>query len=202
MRSASLSEAGRLVELVGSRLCHDLANPLGAIANGVELLQMADGDGAELALVADSVAHAAARLRFLRVAYGAAAPGQMLGQDDCAAILADLYHGSRFAVRWEIEGARPRGEVKLAFLLLQCAESALPRGGTASVTQGPEGWRIAAEGARMKEEPALWALLSGGPLPEGLRPAEVQFALAPHAAAALGRRITATLGGSDIRLDF
>jgi histidine phosphotransferase ChpT len=69
-----------LCALIGSRLCHDLVSPVGAIGNGVELLSM-EGAGApmpagaaELSLVRESVENAQARLRFFRIAFGDAAP--------------------------------------------------------------------------------------------------------------------------------
>lgn len=194
----------RLVELVGSRICHDLANPIGAITNGVELMQMADpgGSGAELQLVADSVAHASARLRMMRIAFGAAAPGQMIACKEAAQILAGCYGGSRLEVTWQTGSDRQRGEVKLAFLLLQCLEAVLPRGGAVQLMQDGGRWRIAARAERVKDAPGLWALLAGAPLPEGLGPAEVQFALAPRAAAALGRRITVEPGAAGVTLGF
>ncbi|MDH3263529.1 MAG: histidine phosphotransferase family protein [Paracoccaceae bacterium] len=197
-------EAGALSALIGSRICHDLANPIGAIANGVELLQMAGaGPGSpELALVADSVAHASARLRFFRVAFGAAGPGQMLGRSETALILADSYGGGRLAVSWGVTTDQPRAEVKVAFLLLQCIESNLPRGGEAHVSLAGGRWRLEARAERMKEEPGLWALLDGRPLPETLKPAEVQFALAPRAAAAVGRRIAAEVRPGTVALTF
>lgn len=197
-------EAGALAALIGSRICHDLANPIGAIANGVELLQMAGtGPGSpELALVADSVAHASARLRFFRVAFGAAGPGQMLSRSETALILADSYDGGRLSVTWGVGTDQPRAEVKVAFLLLQCIEAALPRGGEAHVSLAGGRWRIEARGERVKEEPGLWALLDGRPLPDTLKPAEVQFALAPRAAASAGRSIVAELGPETVAIGF
>lgn len=202
--AAEESELDRLVELASSRLCHDLANPIGAIANGVELLQMAGAEpgGPELALVAEAVAHAAARLKFMRIAFGAAGAGQTVGRGEAELILADSYGGGRLGVVWAVAGDRPRAEVQIAFLLLQCLETAMPRGGEVRVALAGERWRIEARGERMKEIPGLWALLGGGARPEGLKPAEVQFALAPRAAARLGRRIAVEPGAETVTLGF
>ena len=53
-----------LAALVGSRICHDLISPIGAIGNGVELLSLTDGDtGAEMDLINESVQNANARIR-------------------------------------------------------------------------------------------------------------------------------------------
>ena len=69
--------AGELSQLLGSRLCHDLVSPLGAIGNGVELLEMSpDFPGIaacpELQLIAESVSSARARIQIFRVAFGQA----------------------------------------------------------------------------------------------------------------------------------
>ena len=70
MGQAPLSP-GALAQLVGSRICHDLISPVGAIGNGLELLAMAGGrtmpgGSAELELISDSVVQANARIRFFR----------------------------------------------------------------------------------------------------------------------------------------
>ena len=57
-----------LAALIGSRICHDLVSPIGAIGNGVELLAMAGAAGPEVRLIAESVAAANARIRFFRIA--------------------------------------------------------------------------------------------------------------------------------------
>ena len=58
-----------LAALVGSRICHDLISPIGAIGNGLELFLMDTAGGPELALITESISHAKARIRFFRVAY-------------------------------------------------------------------------------------------------------------------------------------
>ena len=62
-----------LASLIGSRICHDLISPIGAICNGLELMQL-DGRpiSPEMTLISESVNHANARIRFLRVAFGMA----------------------------------------------------------------------------------------------------------------------------------
>ncbi|TAL01005.1 MAG: hypothetical protein EPO08_11820 [Rhodospirillaceae bacterium] len=65
-------EALLLTQLLCTRLCHDLAGPVGAVAAGVEL---AGGDPTQvdeetLALIGSSSAAASRKLKFLRVALG------------------------------------------------------------------------------------------------------------------------------------
>ena len=70
-----MSNSPDLAALLGSRICHDLISPIGAIGNGVELMLM-DGAGRapEVALISESVDAANARIRFFRVAYGVSSP--------------------------------------------------------------------------------------------------------------------------------
>jgi len=114
-----------LAGLVGSRLCHDLISPLGAIGNGLELLSLTGGSGgSELSLVSDSVASATGRLRFFRIAYGGGAQEGALARREIVAILTDLTRGSRLRIDWDIAEPRPRSAVKRAFLAVQCLETA------------------------------------------------------------------------------
>ena len=108
-----------LTPLVGSRICHDLVNPLGAISNGVELLNMTPGAGGpEIALIAESVEAANARIRFFRVAYGAATENQVLEDKEISDILTGMSVGARQNMVWQASGSHPRSEVRMIFLLM------------------------------------------------------------------------------------
>lgn len=191
-----------LAALLGSRICHDLISPLGAIGNGVELLSMAGtAAGPEMALIAESVANANARIRYFRIAFGAAAPDQRLGRPETLAVLADLTAGGRIAIDWQPEGDQSRREVKLAFLGLQCLESALPWGGQITVSRQGTAWLLRAEAQRLKTDPALWGLLTGTGAAE-ISAAQVHFALMPAEAARQNRTVQADLGETAISLRF
>ncbi|GKY87925.1 histidine phosphotransferase family protein [Sinisalibacter aestuarii] len=164
-----------LVALVGSRIAHDLASPIGAIANGVELLGLTGpADSPELALIAASVENASARIKAFRLAFGAAAPGQTVTEAD---MLALATAGERkLTLDWQPEGDVPRAEAKLALLALMCLETAMPWGGTARANRQGAHWRITATADRLKIDPPLWNALDGAALPEGLAAAQVHFA--------------------------
>lgn len=177
-----------LVALVGSRLCHDLISPLGAIGNGVELLAMSGaGMSPELQLIAESVASASARLKFFRVAFGQASAAQRLGRPEIAALLEDLTRGGRLRIEWQAEGDQARGLVKLCFLAVLCLETALPWGGRLRIRTAEGRWCLEAEAQRTKCDPAIWARLDG-PGAE-VSPAQVQFALLPLEAERQGRKL-------------
>ena len=184
-----------LAALIGSRICHDLTSPLGAIANGLELLELSGQTGSpEMALIAQSVTHAKARVQFLRVAFGAAGAGHRMGGSELAGIVTDHVRGGRVQIDWPAGAEVPRPEAKLAFLVLMCLETALPFGGQIAVVRDGGRWHFEAEAERMRDQAELWSALSGRtPMPD-LAPPKVQFPLAAHMAAQLGRRIQVEQG--------
>ncbi|MEM1235477.1 MAG: histidine phosphotransferase family protein [Pseudomonadota bacterium] len=168
----------RLTPLVGSRICHDLINPLGAISNGVELLTMTPGAGGpEIALIAESVEAANARIRFFRVAYGDASPTQILEDAEISTILKGMSVGARQQMFWNAQGAHPRDEIRLIFLLLQCLETAMPFGGHITVIGHKGAWTVRGEADQFAEISSLWDLIRRGEEPSDLAAAHVQFAL-------------------------
>lgn len=193
-----------LTALLGSRICHDLISPLGAIGNGVELLMMSsDTTGPEIALISESVSNATARIRFFRIAYGMAPPGQTVSRGEVRSILDDMTRGGRLNIDWRIPGDPPRPETKLAFLALQCLETALPFGGRITVTADDGGWRIEAQAEKMKIDDALWVRLDGAaPEAAQIAPAHVQFALLPEEATRLGRRLRLTRAEGRIAIGY
>ncbi|WP_395543501.1 histidine phosphotransferase family protein [Neotabrizicola sp. sgz301269] len=198
-----MSEHPDLAALIGSRICHDLISPIGAIGNGVELLMMERGAASpEMALIAESVANANARIRFFRVAFGAAGQDARIARGEVVSILADMMRGGRIQVDWLSPPELSRPEVKLAFLLLQCVETALAYGGKVRVERGETGWLIQAEAARMKIDPALWEVLTERHAPPEIAAGQVHFALVPGALAAQGRRLVTELKDNAIRLRF
>ncbi|MCB2130022.1 MAG: histidine phosphotransferase [Rhodobacteraceae bacterium] len=178
-----------LAAMIGSRICHDLISPIGAIGNGMELLTMSGSQlGPEIALISESVSNANARIRFFRIAFGSAKRGQTVARSEILSTLSDMTVGSRLSLRWKVAGDRDRVDVKCAFLALQCMESALPYGGEVTVDADGDGWTIAADAARTMINPECWALLDGSGDASALVPAQVQFALLPRELARDGRR--------------
>ena len=114
--NASINKTSVSVEdlnaLVGSRICHNLISPLGAISNGVELLNMTGANTApEVALIAESVENANARIRYFRVAFGATNEAASFSHGEAVSILKDAYKSSRTSVSWRVSGDITRAEV-------------------------------------------------------------------------------------------
>jgi histidine phosphotransferase ChpT len=192
-----------LAALVGSRICHDLISPLGAIGNGVELMALTDGNtDAEMALIAESVANANARIRFFRIAYGSAAVEQMVGRSEVLSVLAASARGGRFTYFWQVEGDQPRRDVRAAFLLLQCFESAFPLGGDIHVTMQGDTWELTAQGDRLKIDAPLWDSLTKPRSRHEHTAAEVQFALLPKVLSDNRRTLAVEYGENRIRATF
>ncbi|MEM7321344.1 MAG: histidine phosphotransferase family protein [Pseudomonadota bacterium] len=191
-----------LATLIGSRICHDLISPVGAITNGLELLEMSGlQPGPEMDLIADSVGNAAARIRFFRIAYGVAGE-QDLSADEVSNLLADLTGSGRVRVDWTVQGSAPRAEVRLAFLALQCCESAMPLGGNVRMERQDGAWSIAGMADIIAVEPTLWEGLSRPGAIEKVTPAQVQFALLPAVAADMGRRIGVSARDTAVTITF
>lgn len=192
-----------LNSLIGSRICHDLISPLGAIGNGVELLSMTGASPVpEIELIAESVENANARIRFFRVAYGASNETTMIGNTEVRRILGDLYRGNRIQVDWRIDDDTRRIEAKLAFLILQCFESALPWGGKVAVTRNGKTWSIFGTSERLKVEPELWELLSKVISNPDISASNVHFALVAPTGKAAGREVKTNFNGNSISVNF
>lgn len=182
----------QLATLIGSRICHDLISPIGAIGNGVELLGLTgstDDNSPELDLISQSVENANAKIRYFRISFGATSTKHFLGRQEVLSILAASAKGGRFAYFWQIETDQPRSEIQIAFLLMQCFETALPMGGDIHIRLNGDQWELKANGPRLAMEPALWAALTDPQVTIAHTAAQVQFALLPNVLAEVGKTL-------------
>ncbi|WP_243612798.1 histidine phosphotransferase family protein [Shimia aestuarii] len=193
-----------LAALVGSRICHDLISPVGAIGNGLELITMSgDATGPEIGLISGSVSNATARIRFFRIAFGLASGNQLVPELEIRTILADSYHESRISLDWLVEGAVARPELRAVFLALLCAETALGRGGVLSILRQASGiWQVVALSDTLTLKESSWQAIETGLPPEGLTPNEVEFGLLPCVIETLQRRLAVTREEDRITLSF
>jgi histidine phosphotransferase ChpT len=190
-----------LSALVSARLCHDLISPMGAIGNGLELLQLSAGPAAaELALVNESLATALAKLRFYRVAFGPADALARQSFDEATQLTDAMFHG-RFTVTWPDHGGdMPRPVARAVCLAILCLEKSLPMGGHVRIAFAQDGITLAVDGRRTAPPPALWAHVTDGtPVPD-LKPDGVQFALLRRALAGIGHRLEAAFTESAVSL--
>ena len=192
-----------LTALLGSRICHDLISPIGAISNGLELLIM-DGSqgGPEMVLISESVANANARIRFFRVAFGLAQTDQRIARSEVQSILTDVTRGGRLQVEWTSDTDLARAEVKLAFLLIQCLEHAMAYGGRVVINSQDGRWQISGQAEKLRIDTALWEVLANPNANPPITPALVQFPLAAEELLTRGFRLKTTLNQRDILLEF
>jgi histidine phosphotransferase ChpT len=124
-----------LAALLCSRICHDVISPVGALNNGIELLEEPGAEEDAMALVRVSARNASARLQFMRIAYGAA--GSATSQIDTgdAENVAHAYMANeKSELTWTgLRAYQPKAVVKLILNLVIIANGSVPRGGTLEV---------------------------------------------------------------------
>ncbi|MCB1354211.1 MAG: histidine phosphotransferase [Rhodobacteraceae bacterium] len=188
-----------LSALVSARFCHDLISPLGAIGNGLELLQMTNGGAAspELDLITDSLANALARIRFFRIAFGPADPDTELSCDEAAEITRAMYSG-RFTVAWEAgSGSLPRPVGRVIFLAILCLEKSLPMGGLVRVSMAEDTISLNVDGRRTAAPAELWAHVTDGTPLAAPRSESIQFPMLREALEQTGLGIEARFGEAE-----
>jgi histidine phosphotransferase ChpT len=161
-----------LASLLCSRLCHDLMSPIGALNNGIELLaDETDPDMREkcLELLADSARASANKLKFFRLAFGAAGGfGEEVDTHEAEMALEGLFGPERrIELGWIVKDEKlPKGAVKLLLNLGMLAGDALVRGGRLDVgaerRSGKVELAVRAEGPRILLDPALRDTLANG----------------------------------------
>lgn len=131
-------EAHDLAALLCSRVCHDIISPVGAINNGLEVLEEEDNEemrGFALELVRKSATQASAKLQFARLAFGAAgSAGAEIDLADAEKVARGLLQNEKAELSWTAPAAlMAKNRVKLLLNTLLIAVSAIPRGGSIKV---------------------------------------------------------------------
>jgi histidine phosphotransferase ChpT len=142
-----------------SRVCHDLVGPMGAVVNGLEVLED-ERDAAmradALKIVSSSAEQALARLQFLRIAFGAAGSvGAELDLGEVGRLAKGLLSSGKVNLDWQAVHANwPKDWAKLLMNATMLAADCLPRGGDVRVNTGgesaPPSFRIEATGPHAK----------------------------------------------------
>ncbi|UWQ16546.1 histidine phosphotransferase family protein [Jannaschia sp. M317] len=189
-----------LVALLGSRLCHDLVSPIGAIGNGLELLELSGGGGEEIALIRASLDAALARIAFFRLAFGKAGTGPQVSAREVQDVLHAMYRDTRTRIKWTDTDDHPRSEMRLACLALNCLEVATPWGATVEVSRNPNAWVFHVDAKRLKIDAPLWQGLGRGTLPDDLKGSEVQFGILARDCRRLRRPISVSADDSHLSL--
>jgi histidine phosphotransferase ChpT len=195
-----------LAALLCSRICHDLISPVGAVGNGLELMEPARPDEMEVRdLLADSARTALAALEFFRLAFGAAHGGSgPLGGSEVQAIARGFIQGGRRTLEWHASTqSMPRSAAKLLLLMLLTASGAAQLGGVLTVetaTTDPLQLTVTAEGRRVAMSDEARGIIEGAAPPADLPAREAHLAALARHALAMGARIGVEITPERIRL--
>ncbi|MEM9331784.1 MAG: histidine phosphotransferase family protein [Pseudomonadota bacterium] len=196
-----------LAALLCSRVCHDVISPVGAIANGIELLdEGADEETSEIAmdLIRSSAKNASAKLQFARIAFGAAgSAGAHIDTGDAEAV-ARAYFDNEKKTDLEWSGERAllaKNKVKFLLNLLLVGLGAIPRGGTVKVEimdpNGEARFKITSNGMKARVPSAFLDLLNGT-FEEAIDAHAIQPIYTLQLAKAAGLSVTAKLEGESV----
>jgi histidine phosphotransferase ChpT len=159
-----------LAAMLCSRVCHDVISPVGAIVNGLEVLEdESEPSMREVAieLIKRSANSASARLQFCRLAFGAAGSvGASIDTGDAEAVARGLLETEKTALSWKADRKfLPKNKVKLLLNLCQIASATIPRGGVIEVDVAGDGnaaaLSITSKGANAKLQTGFADLLCG-----------------------------------------
>jgi histidine phosphotransferase ChpT len=157
-----------LAALLCSRVCHDLISPVGAIVNGLEVLDEDKDEETKtfaLDLIKKSARQASAKLQFCRLAFGAAgSAGAQIELGDAEKAARGLIEDGKTTIVWNLPRELvAKNRAKLLLNMLMVAVGAIPRGGTLTVEPAGTGYRVAASGLNARLTQATAELLSGSP---------------------------------------
>jgi histidine phosphotransferase ChpT len=200
----------RFAELLASRLCHDLVSPIGAINNGVELLEEFGGGGSDeaMGLIASSGRQAARRLQFYRVAFGLAGSQIVQSVGDVRSLLGGMLEGGKSTLEWDeaaIRAPEIAGWGKLLMNMVALASESLVRGGTMRVTVTINGEQarlsVAANGAGCRLHEDIRQALDPAVPVEALNARGAQPHFTARLASRMGGKLEITEPGPD-RMTF
>lgn len=187
--------------LLCSRLCHDLLSPVGALNNGLELL--ADEHDPEmrarcLELLSESAKASANKLKFFRLAFGAAGGfGETVDTREAQAAIEGLFGDNhRVKIGWMVEDpVLPKQAIKVLLNLALIGGDALIRGGQldigAEIVDGSIEIVVRADGPRIVLDPELRGALAGG---------QDDMPITPRAAAAFLAHALVTQGEGTLQV--
>src|ERR1044071_6825797 len=175
--SAPTLSALALAALLCSRVCHDLISPVGAIVNGLEVLEEEKDEATKtfaLDLIKKSAGTASAKLQFCRIAFGAAgSAGAQIDTGDAEKISRGFLEDDKTKLDWKLPRVlMAKNRVKLLLNLLLITGQTIPRGGQLTVEPIGSGetrsFKVRPTGANAKIQPAAASLLAGATGSEGL----------------------------------
>jgi histidine phosphotransferase ChpT len=197
-----------LAALISSKICHDVIGPVGAIYNGLEILDEDDNAQAKsyaLDVIRNVTTQASARLQFARFAFGAAgSAGAMIDRATAEQISRGILAQGKHRLVWKCApGQLGKDRVKLLLNLFSAAVTALPRGGDIEVALGgalkQPSFSIRCRGVGARPPQYLTDFVSGAQAPQ-LDAMTIQAYYTWRLAGACSMRLEILKDGSDIIL--
>jgi histidine phosphotransferase ChpT len=175
------NKTASVVELLASRICHDLVSPVGAINNGVEFMEEMGDDPEQrkeaLGLISHSASQASAKLMAFRIAYGAGGRDGNVKPEDVQKAFSQLIAGDgKISQTWDPYGnlgpkPLPYAYCKMLMCTMMLAMECLVKGGYISVRPGEGNQTIViAEGKDVMVRDNVEAALKQDLSPEQLDP--------------------------------
>ena len=126
-----------------------------------------------------------------RVAFGDVKISSEIKTSMVQQMIRSMYQNGRLKVSFNVtEAGLPRGEVKLALLLLFCIESSLPMGGTCEITRNDGTWILNTSGPRISPKMDLWEVATRTKPAVGISPSDVHFLVAELTATQIGTTVS------------
>jgi histidine phosphotransferase ChpT len=200
-------EALDLAALLCSRVCHDIISPVGAIINGLEVLDENNGEDMKdfaFDLIRKSAAQASAKLQFARLAFGAAgSTGAEIDLGDAEKVATGYMQGEKAEFSFQAPRVlMAKNKVKLLLNLILLAVGAVPRGGNISVVVEGDAERplfmLRSSGPSARIPPAFEKLVPGDIAGIAIDAQAVQAYYTGALARACGMSVTAELEGADV----
>jgi len=199
-----------LAALLSSRVCHDVISPVGAIVNGLEVLEEEKDQemrGHALALIKSSAQEASSRLQFCRLAFGAAgSKGSSIDTGDAENVARQLLADERTRLDWNVPRVLlPKNKVKLLLNLCLIADASIPRGGDISISaKGDDddmSFHVQAKGVNARVTPGVASLLSGEPEDGSVDARAIQAYYAGLVARSCGLEVSLALSGDVVTIE-
>lgn len=200
-------EALDLAALLCSRVCHDIISPVGAIINGLEVLDEDNGEDMHdfaFDLIRRSANQASAKLQFARLAFGAAgSTGAEIDLGDAEKVASGYMEGEKPEFSWQAPRVlMAKNRVKLLLNLILLAVAAVPRGGRVGVVVDEDAehprFVLRSAGPNARIPPVFEKLVPGDIAGVAIDAQAVQAYYAGALARACDMSVTAVLDGDDV----
>ncbi len=210
--SATISKLtpSALSALLCARICHDLISPVGALSTAIEILDdesNADMHADALDLVRNSSKQANAKLKFLRLAFGAggSAPG-IIGIAELQTLAGDMFAQGKAALQWQmLDTGIEKNQARLLLNMIMLGVQAVPRGGNVIISQlekesGQTELVVAATGKRARLDVAVERTLIGKAPEEGFDGRSIQPFYAGMMAREIGGSVSAAIADETVTI--